>query len=54
MGESDNFKLAHSSSATTTAIWDMVFSGIKWNKQTTWDETLYLPIYSLFLKLGDI
>ena len=34
MGEGEDFQLAYSSTATTTAIWDMILSCIQWSDQT--------------------
>ena len=41
VGEGEDFKLAHSSTATTTVIWDMVLSCIEQSKQTIYTKTLY-------------
>ena len=34
VAEGEDFQLAHNSTATTTAIQDMVLSHIKWSNQT--------------------
>ena len=46
VGEVEDFQLADSSTATSTAIWDMVLSGIEWSKQITYAKTL--TIYPIF------
>ena len=53
MGEGEDFKLAESSTATTTANQDMALSYIEQSIHITYASTLVLPfIYSSFFKLG--
>ena len=42
VGEDEDFQLAHSSTATTTAIWDTVISCIEWSSQTIKERYIYI------------
>ena len=45
--EGEDFQLANSNTATTTAMWDTVLSCIEESKQTIYGKTLYIyPIKS--------